>query len=182
MWKADTWSEDHTSSIPTCNSCVGVILIGGKRFQHGSATISAWSEITSRGVSPAKTFPRAVVELFLNLPDLFIGDFSEVGLLWEILPDQAVGVFVQASFPRVVALCEVSPRSQCLIDQRMFCKLLAVVVCKRVDAPRCGWRAVMTAVLTFRALLPDARRVILGRSPTQPPRSLKRRVSPQIPS
>jgi hypothetical protein len=31
---------------------------------------------------------------FPEPPDLFAGDFPEVGLLWEILPDQAVGVFV----------------------------------------------------------------------------------------
>ena len=46
----------------------------------------------------------ARVEFVLDPLDIGIGQNREVGTFWEVLPEEAVSVFVEAAFPRVIGL------------------------------------------------------------------------------
>src|SRR4249919_1020590 len=46
----------------------------------------------------------ARVEFVLDPLDIGIGQNREVGTCWEVLPEEAVSVFVEAAFPRVIGL------------------------------------------------------------------------------
>ena len=75
-----------------------------------------------------EAFARASVELHLDLPNLSSGDLREVGTLREILADEAVGVFVEAGFPRMIGMGEVGVGSEDLGEQLVKRELRAVVV------------------------------------------------------
>ena len=57
---------------------------------------------------PAKAFSGPVVEFFLYFVNLFVGDVAEVGSFGEILADEAVGVFIEPSFPGMVGMGKVA--------------------------------------------------------------------------
>ena len=51
---------------------------------------------------PAKAFSGPVVEFFLYLVNLFVGDVAEVGSFGEILADEAVGVFIELRCAKIL--------------------------------------------------------------------------------
>jgi len=50
----------------------------------------------------AKAFSRPLVNLLDDLSNVFITQIINVFSLWDVLPDQTICVFVEASFPGVV--------------------------------------------------------------------------------
>jgi hypothetical protein len=44
-------------------------------------------------------FPGSVVEFFHNLVNVLVGYVLKTAAFGKVLPDQAIGVFVQAAFP-----------------------------------------------------------------------------------
>ena len=63
--------------------------------------ISGAEENLARGLV-AEYLSGARVEYVLDPLDIGIGQNREVGTLWEVLPEEAVSVFVEAAFPRVI--------------------------------------------------------------------------------
>src|ERR1700691_562304 len=78
----------------------------------------------------------AGIELILDLLDLGIGYYREVGAFWAVLSDEAVGVFVEAAFPGVIGLGEIAVCLQRSGDFHMRGELLSVVVGDGFDAVR----------------------------------------------
>src|ERR1700691_5816253 len=74
------------------------------------------------------------IELILDLLDFGIGYYREVGAFWEVLSDEAVGVFVETTFPGVIGLGEIAVCLQRSGDFDMRGELLAVVVGDGFDA------------------------------------------------
>jgi len=83
----------------------------------------------------AKTFSRAVVQFVHDGAKVAPGHSGEVRSLREILPNQAIAVFVCSPLPRSVGMCKVELRPQCLGDGAMFGKLPPVVRGQRVNMP-----------------------------------------------
>ena len=65
--------------------------------------ISGAEENLARGLV-AEYLSGARVEFVLDPLDIGIGQNREVGTFWEVLPEEAVSVFVEAAFPRVIGL------------------------------------------------------------------------------
>ena len=82
---------------------------------------------------PFKTFARSWVELLFDLRDLILGDPVEVGSLWEILSNEAVGVLVKTSFPGAIWMGEIWRAIQYRIDYGVRWELLAVVKSQGVE-------------------------------------------------
>ena len=51
-----------------------------------------WREVS-------KSFTRSISEFIFNPLNLFVGYFTKVLTLWDILPDKPVGVFIGTTFP-----------------------------------------------------------------------------------
>ena len=51
-----------------------------------------WREVS-------KSFTRSNIEFIFNPLNLFVGYFTKVLTLWDILPDKPVGVFIGTTFP-----------------------------------------------------------------------------------
>lgn len=51
-----------------------------------------WREVS-------KSFTRSIIEFIFNPLNLFVGYFTKVLTLWDILPDKPVGVFIGTTFP-----------------------------------------------------------------------------------
>ena len=51
-----------------------------------------WREVS-------KSFTRSIIEFMFNPLNLFVGYFTKVLTLWDILPDKPVGVFIGTTFP-----------------------------------------------------------------------------------
>ena len=62
--------------------------------------------IPDLGVSCQGT-SRAVVESFHDCLHLVVGDDGEVTVLGEVLPDEAVVIFVESAFPRTAGMGEI---------------------------------------------------------------------------
>jgi hypothetical protein len=54
----------------------------------------------------AKAFSGPHVNLLDDLGHVFITQIINVFSLWDVLPDQTVGVFVEASLPGVIGMCK----------------------------------------------------------------------------
>ena len=65
--------------------------------------ISGAEENLARGLV-AEHLSGARVEFVLDPLDIGIGQNREVGTFWEVLPEEAVSVFVEAALPRVIGL------------------------------------------------------------------------------
>ena len=65
--------------------------------------ISGAEENLARGLV-TEYLSGARVEFVLDPLDIGIGQNREVGTFWEVLPEEAVSVFVEAAFPRVIGL------------------------------------------------------------------------------
>jgi branched-chain amino acid transport system substrate-binding protein len=65
--------------------------------------ISGAEENLARGLV-AEYLSGARVKFVLDPLDIGIGQNREVGTFWEVLPEEAVSVFVEAAFPRVIGL------------------------------------------------------------------------------
>jgi len=59
--------------------------------------------------------------------DLFVGDPLEVMLLWEILSEQTIGVFIGTALPSRIGMCEVELKLERLSNLLMGGELLAVI-------------------------------------------------------
>ena len=64
--------------------------------------------------------------------------FVEVGSLGQVLPDEPVGVFVQATLPRMIGVGEVAICFQHLGDLHVVGELLAIVIGQRMHLGRQG--------------------------------------------
>ena len=51
-----------------------------------------WREVS-------KSFTMSIIEFSFNPLNLFVGYFTKVLTLWDILPDKPVGVFIGTTFP-----------------------------------------------------------------------------------
>jgi hypothetical protein len=68
-----------------------------------------------------------MVEFFHDLVNILVGYVLKTAAFGKVLPDQAIGVFVQAALPRAVRMGEVNVRSQRRLDSFVSGKLFAVV-------------------------------------------------------
>jgi hypothetical protein len=76
----------------------------------------------------AKAFSRPLVNLLDDLSNVFITQIINVFSLWDVLPDQTICVFVEASFPGVVGVREEAFGGQLAGDLFMVSKFSAIVV------------------------------------------------------
>ena len=63
-----------------------------------------------------------------DLSHVIIAEIINVFSLWDILPDQAIGVFVEPPFPGMIGVCEEALGSQLTGDLFMVSKFSAIVV------------------------------------------------------
>ena len=54
----------------------------------------------------AKAFSGPLVNFLDDLSHVFIAQIIDVFPLWDVLPDQTVGVFVKAPLPGVIGMCK----------------------------------------------------------------------------
>ena len=52
----------------------------------------------------AKAFPGSVIYLLHDLGDILIAQSIDIFSLWDVLADQAIGVFVEAPLPRMIGV------------------------------------------------------------------------------
>ena len=78
-------------------------------------------------LTAAQTFTRSVVKPIDRLVDLLVTDSEEVGALGKVLTQQAIGVLVESTLPGVIGMREIHIRIQAPGNERVFCKLFAVV-------------------------------------------------------
>ena len=95
--------------------------------------LSGNQEDLARGLV-AEYLAGAGVEFIFDPLDVGVGQRREVCAFWEVLSDEAVSVFVEAAFPRVIRLGKVGFGSQSRDDFGMGGELLSVVVSNRFDA------------------------------------------------
>jgi hypothetical protein len=62
-----------------------------------------------------------------SVAKLLWGDFGKVGFLWEELPQEPIGVLVQATFPRSIGVGKKAGNIKPLAEFLMLAELLAVV-------------------------------------------------------
>jgi hypothetical protein len=79
------------------------------------------------GCSVVERFPGSVIELFHHVLNILVRYVLKTATLGKVLPDQAIGVFVQAALPRAVRMGEVNVRIQRRLDFFMPRKLFAVI-------------------------------------------------------
>ena len=79
------------------------IFISAHSTVKCNGQISGAEENLARGLV-AEYLSGARVEFVLDPLDIGIGQNREVGTFWEVLPEEAVSVFVEAAFPRVIGL------------------------------------------------------------------------------
>ena len=72
-------------------------------------------------------FSWPVIKLILNILNILFGNGIKVCLLWDILSNQAVCIFVCPTFPAVVRRCEIEIDVQCFGNLFMIGKLLSVI-------------------------------------------------------
>ena len=111
--------REGNSGRPSCSvlnnpgsspQCVGLVGAGGScnykeiitnQFAHSTVKcngqISGAEENLARGLV-AEYLSGARVEFVLDPLDIGIGQNREVGTFWEVLPEEAVSVFVEAAF------------------------------------------------------------------------------------
>ena len=66
---------------------------------------------------------KAVVESFHDCLHLVVGDDGEVTVLGEVLPDEAVVIFVESTFPRTAGMGEIDVGvSTCAATQQLAIK------------------------------------------------------------
>src|SRR5271155_1128797 len=85
----------------------------------------------------SKNYNLILFRTILHPPDSFVSKnerMAEVCTLWEVLSDEAVSVFVEAAFPRVIRLGKVGFCSQSRDDFGMGGEFFSVVVSNRFDA------------------------------------------------
>ena len=81
----------------------------GRFFDRAHSTVKCKGQISgaeedlARGLV-AEYLSGTRVEFVLDPLDIGIGQNREVGTFWEVLPEEAVSVFVEAAFPRVIGL------------------------------------------------------------------------------
>ena len=94
-------------SLPPKMRGVDLNLVGRYSDAHSTVKcngqISGAEENLARGLV-AEYLSGARVEFVLDPLDIGIGQNREVGTFWEVLPEEAVSVFVEAAFPRVIGL------------------------------------------------------------------------------
>src|SRR5271166_792590 len=82
-----------------------ITLGSGAHLAHSTVKcneqIFGVEENLARGLV-AEYLSGARVKFILDPLDIGIGQNREVGTFWEVLPEEAVGVFVEAAFPRVI--------------------------------------------------------------------------------
>ena len=112
----EQWSPDQISGRLAKD---GVAFISHERISaclerqerrgHAHSTVKCNGQISgaeenlARGLV-AEYLSGARVEFVLDPLDIGIGQNREVGTFWEVLPEEAVSVFVEAAFPRVIGL------------------------------------------------------------------------------
>ncbi len=72
-------------------------------------------------------FAWTVIQLVHDRFNVLVRDVPETAALGKVLPDQTVGVFVQAALPRMVGMSKIHLRIEMFLDGFMSGELLAVV-------------------------------------------------------
>ena len=85
------------------------------------------AEVYPIGCLKAQTFSWPGVEAVLNPGDLIRCDLGKRHFLREVLPDQAVGIFVESAFPAVVGFGKVALTAQFCGDSLVVGKLFSVI-------------------------------------------------------
>jgi hypothetical protein len=79
------------------------------------------------GSFPAECFPASGIEFPADTVELFLGEQGEIGRLGEVLSDEAVDVFADASFPGGMRMSEIDSDSRTFGECLMFAHLAALV-------------------------------------------------------
>ena len=85
------------------------------------------------GSSEAERLSGPCVEFHLGLLELILGDGMKRLSFWEVLSDEAVGIFIEASFPGGVRMSEEELGLEFLSDALVEGELFAVVRCECED-------------------------------------------------
>ena len=99
-------TQQHQQNHATWECKYHVVFIAKYRAHSTvkcNGQISGAEENLARGLV-AEYLSGARVEFVLDPLDIGIGQNREVGTFWEVLPEEAVSVFVEAAFPRVIGL------------------------------------------------------------------------------
>ncbi len=87
----------HIGSIP-CKHYVGSFIPLNSTCKCNRILINnlfkffVWREVS-------KSFTMSIIEFIFNPLNLFVGYFTKVLTLWDILPDKPVGVFIGTTCP-----------------------------------------------------------------------------------
>src|SRR6202453_4468030 len=79
------------------------------------------------GSFPAECFPASGIEFPADTVELFLGEQGEIGRLGEVLSDEAIDVFADASFPGSMRMSEIDSDSSTFGECLMFAHLAALV-------------------------------------------------------
>ena len=91
------------------------------------------AEVYHIGRLEAQTFSWPVIQSVLDQRDLIRCDLGKRHFLREVLPDQAVSVFVESAFPTVIRLGEVTFTAEFCGDPLVVDELLAVIKREGLD-------------------------------------------------
>ena len=91
------------------------------------------AEVYPIGWLEAQTFSWPGIEAVLEQRDLIRFDLGKRHFLWEVLPDQAVGVFVESAFPTVIGFGKVALTAEFCCDSLVAGELLAVIKGEGLD-------------------------------------------------
>ena len=91
------------------------------------------AEVYHIGRLKAQTFSWPGVQAVLNQGDLIRCDLGKRHFLREVLPDQAVSVFVESAFPTVIRRGEVTFTAEFCGDPLVVGELLAVIKREGLD-------------------------------------------------
>jgi hypothetical protein len=85
------------------------------------------AEVYHIGRLETQTFSWPGVEAMLDPHDLVCCDLGERHFFREVLPDQAIGVFVESAFPTVIGFGKVALAAEFCSDSLVASELLAIV-------------------------------------------------------
>jgi len=79
------------------------------------------------GSFPVECFSASSIEFPADTVELFLGEQGEIGRFGEVLSDEAVDVFADASFPGSMRMSEIDSDSSTFGERLMFAHLAALV-------------------------------------------------------
>jgi colicin import membrane protein len=111
------------------SKCNSESLLDGQGILVEFVQVSA---VDLNGRGPSEGFARPVVDLVGDGVELFLAVARQVRALGQVLPHQAVGVFVGAALPRAVRIAEIHGNARALAQLAVAGHLLASVISQRL--------------------------------------------------